>query len=66
MYLINVRHSCLQCITEMFILQCLVDGAIHTAAGQYLLEESKSEYRDGCETGDAKMTGGYQLPAKCK
>ncbi|XP_064621962.1 ADP-ribose glycohydrolase MACROD2-like [Lineus longissimus] len=39
-----------------------VDGAIHSAAGRNLFHENNT--LNGCECGNAKISGGYKLPAR--
>ena len=41
-----------------------VDGAIHRAAGPNLLKENREH--GGCKDGEAVISGGYRLPAKCE
>lgn len=41
-----------------------VCGAIHAVAGPELERECVAKYPEGCEPGDAKITAGYNLPAK--
>ena len=41
-----------------------VDGAIHRAAGPKLREACEMEHPHGCATGQARVTSGFDLPAK--
>lgn len=41
-----------------------MDGCIHRAAGPLLTDECRT--LQNCETGKAKITCGYRLPAKCE
>lgn len=59
------RFLCHQGCLTFFFYHFTVDGAIHKAAGPFLLSECQS-IKNGCPTGEALLTGGYKLPSKCK
>ena len=42
-----------------------VDGVIHRGAGKELFDYNRDMHRGGCETGEAKISPGFKLPAKC-
>ena len=60
---INICVNKYLCACVNFFL-FLVDGAIHSSAGRLLYNEC--ELLNGCKKGEAKITCGYNLPAKCK
>ena len=49
---------------DEYVQLSAVYGAIHAAGGAYLKAECATQ--GGCAEEDAKITGGYRLPAKCK